>query len=102
MPRYDEIGLVSQTSTVGDYGVITNTETVKTVKCEVSYVGQTERFEGGRQGLTPEFRFRVFAGDYSGEEICVYRDKRYSIYRAGNSENPDYIWLYVEKRKGTA
>ena len=50
--------------------------------CQVDSVTRSEFFEAGRNGLNPEFVFRVFFGDYEGgERLVEYRGKRYSIYR---------------------
>lgn len=56
-------------------------------------------FEAGRNGLNPEWRFNVFAGDYQGETVVEYHGATYSIYRT--YENDDYIELYVERKGGT-
>ena len=44
--------------------------------------------------------FTVVAGDYSGESLCEYRGKTYSIYRT-YINNADYIELYVQREGGS-
>lgn len=64
-------------------------------------VTATEFFEGGRNGFNPEFRFRIFAGEYQGERILRYNGETYAIYRAYHPEGTDYLELYVERQGGT-
>lgn len=70
------------------------------VFCQVSSVTRQEFFDGGRNGLNPSFVFRVFAGDYCGEELCEYEGRPYSIYRTYLSDS-DYMELYAERKGGT-
>lgn len=91
--------LVSQSYTQNDYGVYERTESKKKVYVDVSSVNQNEWFEGGRNGLNPQYRFTMFAYDYSDEEIIEYNDVQYTIYRTYLRKG-DLIELYTEKRKG--
>lgn len=70
------------------------------VFCQVRSVSKTEFFDAGRNGLNPEFRFLVFAGDYEGETTLEYNGKTYSIYRTYRTP-ADYMELYVERQGGT-
>ena len=76
----------------------TTTETQADVFAQVSSIDRGEFFAAGEQGLRPEFRFTVFAGDYHDESICVYNDTRYAIYRTYHVPGTDYIELYVQKK----
>lgn len=91
--------LVKETHSPNVYGVYEKTEVKKKVFCDVSSVTQTEWFEGGRNGLNPEYRLTMFVGDYEGEQVCELNGVRYTIYRTYITKN-DLIELYVEKRKG--
>lgn len=91
--------LISETFTANVYGVYEKTEVRRKVFCDVSSVTQTEWFEGGRNGLNPEYRLTMFVGDYEGEQVCELNGVRYTIYRTYITKN-DLIELYVEKRKG--
>jgi hypothetical protein len=71
-----------------------------TVFCQVDSVTRSEFFEGGRNGLNPEFVFRMFAGDYRGERTLRYDNKIYGIYRTFMGRN-DIIELYAERKGGT-
>ena len=73
--------------------------TARQVYCSVSSVSATEFFEGGRNGLNPEYRITVFFGDYNGETMLEYQGKTYAIYRTyyGKTDN---LELYVERKGG--
>lgn len=101
MDRSTSFYLVSPTISTDTYGVQTKTETRKQVFGQVDSVTASEFFEGGRNGLSPELRFRMFQYDYSGETIVEYELKRYSVYRTYRARN-DTIELYCERKKGTA
>lgn len=75
------------------------TETRRTVYCDVRSVTQSEWFEGGRNGLNPEYRFTMFAPEYHGEQICEFNGNRYTIYRTYLERN-EMIELYVQKEQG--
>lgn len=58
-------------------------------------VSQTEYFSGGRNGLNPEVKFNVFAGDYRGERRIEWNGDAYAVYRTYAAG--DYIELYAER-----
>ena len=91
--------LISESKEQDATGVWRKTETSKEVFAKVDSIYSREFFDAGRNGLNPEYRFMVFAGDYSGEEECLYLNKMYSIYRT--YENGDYMELYVERKGGS-
>jgi SPP1 family predicted phage head-tail adaptor len=101
MDKSDVIKLIKVTNTKDSTGV---PRTVygepRTVMCQVDSVTRAEFFEGGRNGLNPEFVFRVFFGDYDGERLLEYNGKRYGIYRTYHGRG-DQIELYVERKGGT-
>ena len=100
MDRSEVITLLSTVKQQDDYGVWRETETGHDVFCQVDSVTRAGFFEGGRNGLNPEFRMTMFFGDYNDEKILVYRGKAYSIYRTYIGKN-DTIELYVERKGGT-
>ena len=100
MDRSDVITLIGTTKAQDDFGVWRETPTTKEVMCQVDSVSRAEFFEAGRNGLNPEFRFTMFAGDYEGETIAKYNENTYSIYRTYLSRT-DTIELYVERKGGT-
>lgn len=109
------IKLIAETHTTNDFGVQVVTETEREVFARVESVTRAEFFQGGRNGLNPEFRFDVFYGDYNGERTVEYEGNRYSVYRAHRSddqeyrngdkvrrvERSDYLELYVERKGGS-
>lgn len=97
----DVIKLVARTFTKNEYGVDVWTESSREVYAEVRSVSRTEFFDGGRNGLNPEYVIDIFAGDYDGEAVCEYAGKRYGVYRFYKSSDSDYIELYVERKGGT-
>lgn len=90
--------LVSETYSQNQYGVMISSEDKRKVYCDVNSVTQQEWFEGGRNGLNPRYRFRMFKYDYKGERVFEYQGTQYTIYRT--FEFNDLIDLYVELRKG--
>lgn len=96
----DVLILLRTEKTKDNKGAWHTTHTRREVFCQVRSVNKTEFFEAGRNGLNPEFRFLVFAGDYEGESACEYNGKSYSIYRTYRTP-ADYMELYVERQGGT-
>lgn len=100
MDRSDVITLLATTKTQNAFGVWIETPTQRDVFCQVDSVTRAEFFEGGRNGLNPEFRMTMFFGDYEGERELLYKGKRYAVYRTFQGRN-DTIELYVERKGGT-
>lgn len=93
--------LITTTEQQDAFGVWRDAETSRQVFCKVDSVTRAEFFEGGRNGLNPEFRFTVFAADYHGERLCEYCGSRYGIYRTYRTPGDDYMELYAERKGGT-
>lgn len=83
-----------------DLGVWQSRSTRRDVFAQVDSITRDEFFEGGRNGLNPEYRFRMFFGDYQGEDELVYEGKTYAIYRT-YKRRTDTLELYVERKGGT-
>ena len=98
--RSDVITLLAVTRTQNEYGQWVASESTKDVYCEVDSVSQSEFFEGGRNGLNPEYRFTMFFADYNNEPIVEYKSQRYAVYRTYLNKN-DKLELYVERKGGT-
>lgn len=101
MDRSAVVYLISETWSQDSYGVSVASESRKKIYAQVDSVTASEWFEGGRNGLNPEYRFRIYRFEYNGEEILEYKGKRYTIYRT-YSPRDDALELYAEKRKGHA
>lgn len=99
MDRSDVITLVGMKEVQDEYGVCRAEQTRRDILCQVNSVTASEFFEGGRNGLKPEFRFTVFFGDYNGEEALIYHDQAYAIYRTYLTRN-DRLELYAERKGG--
>lgn len=100
MDKSAELILYSSTSAQDEFGVFHETETSKKVYCQVQSVTQSEFFEGGRNGLNPEYKFTMFFGDYNGERTVGYNGLKYAVYRTFQAKN-DNIELYVQREGGT-
>lgn len=100
MDRSEVCNLIAVTKTQDDYGVWRTTETSREVFCQVDSVTRAEFFDGGRNGLNPQFRITMFVADYEDESIVEYNGKRYAIYRTYLNRT-DTIELYVERKGGT-
>lgn len=100
MDRSRAIYLISEKKVQDDEGVWRlSEESRRKAYAQITSVTASEFFEGGRNGLNPEYRFTVFFSDYHGEEILEYNGKLYSIYRTFIARK-DYIELYTEKKGG--
>lgn len=91
--------LVVDSYTQNEFGVMEKTTTRYKVFVNATSVTGQEWFEGGRNGLNPQFRFTLFSHDYHGEQVIEYQGVQYTIYRT-YLRNVDEIELYTEKRKG--
>lgn len=100
MDRSELITLVGTTRKQDAYGVWREEKTQREIFCQVGSVSASEFFEGGRNGLNPEYRFTVFFGDYNGERTLIYNNLPYAIYRTYHGRN-DRLELYAERKGGT-
>lgn len=100
MDRSSVITLIGVTSAQDAYGVWRETPTSRDVFCQVNSVTRAEFFDGGRNGLNPEFRFTLFFGDYDGEQTVIFNGKAYAVYRTYQART-DEIELYVERKGGS-
>lgn len=101
MDRSDVIKLISEIKKGRDkYGRPIKEPNRRQVYVQVDSISMNEFYEAGRNGLNPQFRFRMFAGDYEGERACEYKGNDYAIYRTFMRDD-DTIELYVERKGGT-
>lgn len=99
MNRSSVAYLVVDSYAQNEFGVMEKTTTRYKVFVNVTSVTGQEWFEGGRNGLNPQYRFTLFSHDYHGEKVIEYQGVQYTIYRT-YLRNVDEIELYTEKRKG--
>lgn len=83
----DEIGQIIE-------GVPTYTE----IFADISGITRSEFFQAGQTGLTPEVKFTVWAGEYSGQQIVEYDGNRYIVYRTYPADGR--VELYTGRRIG--
>lgn len=100
MDRSDVIYLLKSVRAQNEYGVWVESQESREVFCQVGSVTRAEFFEGGRNGLNPEFRMTMFYADYEGERDVMYHGKAYSVYRTYHGRN-DEIELYVQRKGGS-
>lgn len=100
MDRSNVITLIGETETRNKYGVWESIKTSRDVFCQKESVTRAEFFDGGRNGLNPEFKFVVFFADYQGERELSYDGKSYAVYRTYQAKT-DVLELYVERKGGT-
>ena len=92
--------LISESYSQDEYGVMIPDEEERKVYVSVTSVTGNEWFEGGRNGLNPQYRFTMFSHDYQCEKIIEYNEIRYTIYRT-YMKTTDEIELYCELKKGS-
>ena len=95
----DVLTLLKVTTEKDARGVLHKSISSREVFCKRRSVSRNEFFDGGRNGLNPEFVFDVFHGDYDGETLCRYDGNSYAIYRTYLNES-DYIELYAQREGG--
>ena len=100
MDRSNIIWLVKEEQTQDSYGVWRKVYTKRRIFCDIHSVTASEFFEGGRNGLNPEYQFTVFAPDYEGERIVEFNGMTYAVYRTYLART-DTLELYVQREGGT-
>lgn len=100
MDRSEVMTLIAQERYQDELLVWHTRETSRQIYCAVQTVTASEFFEGGRNGLNPEFKFTVFFADYQGERIAEYKGERFAIYRTYLAKK-DSLELYAERKGGT-
>lgn len=99
MDRSDIAFLIKETTYRDEMKIPHTMQDERMVYVDVSSVSADEWFEGGRNGLNPELRFRMFVGDYQDEKIIRYGLAEYVIYRTYVTKN-GVVELYCQKRQG--
>lgn len=100
MDRSDIVTLLQAVRSQNKFGVWEESYLPRTVYAHVDGVTRSEFYEGGRNGLNPEYRFTLFRGDYHGERVLEYNGQTYSVYRTYFARTDD-IELYVERKGGS-
>lgn len=100
MDRSDVISLIETLTEQDENGVWQKRYSSRQVFCQVQSISQREFYEGGRNGLNPEFKFTLFFGDYNDESTLIYKGQTYAIYRTYLRKD-DLLELYCERKGGT-
>lgn len=98
MNRSNVCYLVEEEYAQNAFGVLEATQSRRRVFCDITSVSASEWFEGGRNGLNPEKRVKMFRFDYEGENIVEIDGIAFTVYRL--YENKDEIELYLQRKKG--
>lgn len=99
MDRSNVVTLISETYAPDSIGQMIATEVPSDVFCNVASVSQTEWFQGGQNGLKPEYKVTMFAPDYNNQKLVEFNGVRYGIYRT-YLRNDELLELYLERKTG--
>lgn len=99
MDRSNVVTLISETYAPDSIGQMIATEVPSDVFCNVASVSQTEWFQGGQNGLKPEYKVTMFAPDYNDQKLVEFNGVRYGIYRT-YLRNDELLELYLERKTG--
>ena len=99
MDRSNVVTLISETYSADSIGQMVATEVERDVFCNVASVSQNEWFQGGQNGLNPEYQVTMFAPDYEGEKIVEFNGIRYGVYRTYLRQD-ELLELYLERKTG--
>lgn len=99
MDRSNVVTLISETYSADSIGQMVATEVERDVFCNVASVSQNEWFQGGQNGLNPEYQVTMFAPDYEGEKIVEFNGVRYGVYRTYLRQD-ELLELYLERKTG--
>ena len=99
MDRSDVIILITDVYSADSIGQMVSTASTSQVFCNVQSVSQSEWFQGGQNGLKPEYKVTMFAPDYSGQQEVEYKGIKYGIYRTYLRQD-ELLELYLERKTG--
>lgn len=99
MDRSNVVTLISETYTADSIGQMIATEVPSDVYCNVASVSQTEWFQGGQNGLKPEYKVTMFAPDYNDQKLVEFNGIRYGVYRT-YLRTDELLELYLERKTG--
>ena len=94
----DVITLVSSVRKQDEIGQWVEDENLTTVVCEVNSVSRSEWYDAGKLGLKAQFQFTIHFSDWHDEEVLIYQENRYAVYRT--YRNGDRLELYAERQAG--
>ena len=99
MDRSNPMTLIDVTYTTDSIGQKVESESSRTVYCNLRSVSRAEWKDAGEMGFKPSLVATMFAYDFKGESMAEIDGKRYGVYRTYFSTN-DTIELYLEEKAG--
>ena len=93
------IELVSLTFTTDELHQRVPHESRRPIWAHIQSVSRAEWFQGGQNGLKPEYKVTMFAPDYSGQQEVEYKGIKYGIYRTYLRQD-ELLELYLERKTG--
>lgn len=70
------------------------------ILCHIESIGQSEFFSAGQNGINSDLKVVTQSVNYNNEQILIYNNERYGIYRTFRRNNSDEIELYCEMKVG--
>lgn len=92
----EKISLVTKAYSVDSIGQRVETRSTKEIFALVESASQSEFFNGGQNGLRPEYKFTVLLNEYGGQETLIYKSVEYDIYRTYR-RNDGRIELHTQR-----
>lgn len=92
----EKISLVTKAYTTDSIGQRVETRSTTDVFALVESASQSEFFNGGQNGIRPEYKFTVLIQEYSGQDLLTYNGTDYSIYRTYR-RNDGRIELHTQR-----
>ena len=79
------------------------TETTRTVKVQEMGLTQTDIYQAGGEGLSPEAKLLIpYDRDYKGERELIYRGERWQVLRSDPYKEWNGVILSIRRKKGNS
>ena len=79
------------------------TETKRRVKCQELSLTQTELYQAGGEGLSPEAKLLIpYDRDYKGERELEYHGERWRVMRSDPYKEYNGVILLIQRKKGNS
>ena len=90
--------LITKKYSEDEIGQDISERTEQEVFCEILSISQSEFFEAAQSGLKPQYKIKMWAEEYGGQDEVRIGDEYFTVYR--NYTVNGMIELYLEKRGG--
>lgn len=94
----DVVYLITKKYLEDEIGQDVSEITEQEVFCEILSISQSEFFEAAQSGLKPQYKIKVWAEEYGGQDEVRIGDDFFTVYR--NYTVNGMTELYLEKRGG--